>query len=219
MNSPSVLVVEDSALFRMALQNLLSQVQGPRFVLCSSSSFLKQMAKLDQDIVLIDAVTWILGTEALTEAIQLVSTTASVILLGRDDQLEKHIEAIRAGAVGFVKQTAHLKVLLKAIKAVGRGEVWFEERLLRAILSQANPEQKPIRLNEREQRILHLITTGKTNKEIAVQLGFTERTIKGYVSTLFRRTGVPNRSALTGYALAHGLTRLALASGSSVRLP
>ena len=62
-----------------------------------------------------------------------------------------------------------------------------------------------ISLKPTEQKVLNLLVGGKTNKEIAALLGYTERTIKGHISNLFLKTGQSARSGLCGYAVARGL--------------
>ena len=64
------------------------------------------MPKINQNVVVIDAVTWAGDLQALVGAVQQASMVMPVILLGREDLLNRHLEVLRAGAVGFVNQTA-----------------------------------------------------------------------------------------------------------------
>lgn len=210
--SISVLLVEDSALFRAALTNVFARNEALNLAVCPSNAFLRKKGRVNEEVVIIDAVTWASGLQSMVEAVEITSKAAPVLLLGRDDLLQAHVEAVRAGAVGYLKQTAPAEVVIKAIKGAARGGVCFEQSLLRKVFIQTSLEEKVRerrQLNQNEQRILALIASGRTNKEIAADLGFTERTIKAYVSNLLRKIGVHNRSALTSYAMTHGLTTCA----------
>lgn len=211
MKSPSILLVEDSALFRMALANTLFKQLGIKVVVCSSSS-LATPKRIREDVVVIDAVTWSVGQRALVKAVENLSPASPVVLLGRKDLLVNHLEALQAGAVGFVKQTASTRVLVEAVRTVIKGKVWFERELFEEIYVQHRPTGKwhqGIRLNPREKQVLALVAVGMTNKEIGQRLALGERTIKAYISNLFRETGVANRSGLTSFAITHGLAQFA----------
>ena len=212
MKSVPILLVEDSVLFRNALRNILGRDRSFNVVTCSANHLPNKIDKFRQyGVVVIDAVTWIAGLQALREAVQRLSASAPVILLGREDLVESHAEALRAGAVGFIKQTASDRELIKAVKAVAKGEVWFERGLFRRLFVQSTSSEvrRPKSgFTSREKQIMAFLANGKTNKEIGVYLGLTERTIKSYVSNLFRKTGISNRSGLASYAVVHGLAHL-----------
>lgn len=202
-----VLLVEDSALFRSALANLFSQKSEFSLTVCSSTSFPKRLSRTACDVVVIDVVTWSSSPEALLGTVRQASMSVPTIVLGREDLLGSYLRAFRQGAVGFVKQTAPAHVLFQAVRAVARGKVWIDGKLFRqALVSYTSTRrEQTTQFTPREQLIVDLVAHGKTNKEIGVCLGLTERTIKAYVSNLCRKIGVPNRSALTGYAIAHNL--------------
>ena len=131
MGALTLLLVEDSPLFRTALVNILGQNKRTkiRTRACSSSSFLGRIATISEDAVMIDAVTWLAGLQALVSSVEQASMIAPVLLLGREDLLGKHMQALHAGAVGFVKQTAPLRVITEAVRTVSAGGVWFERQL------------------------------------------------------------------------------------------
>ncbi len=204
----ALLLVEDSALFRAALTNTLTRNRAIRVVACSSSSLLERNDLSSYDVVILDSITWAAGPDSLVQAAEAISKYAPVLLLGREEVVDSQLEALRKGAVGFVKQTASIKVLQKAIHAVSKGKIWLERDLFRKVTltSAKNPGRG--RLRDRDEKILYLVAAGKTNKEIGAVLGFTERTIKAHVSDLFRTVGVPNRAGLAAYAIARGLAIL-----------
>lgn len=208
----TVLLVEDSILFRSALRNILDRSKSLSVVACPGSRIRSRSVNVKQyAVVVIDAVTWSAGLQALRDAVRWLSVSAPVILLGRDDLMESHMEAVRAGAVGYIKQTVSDRVVIKAVKAVAHGEVWFERGLFRSVFIQsslAEMRRQKSGFTSTEEQIMTFLASGRTNKEIGVSLDLTERTIKGYVSNLFRKTGISNRSGLASYAVVHGLGHL-----------
>lgn len=203
-----ILLVEDSALFCSAVSNVLAGHGILNLTACSSSSFVKKAAEISHHVVIIDAVTWAASQRALVETVQRTSISTPVILLGREDLLESYLEVLRAGAVGFLKQTASPQMVIKAVRAVATGGVWFERSLFRKIFLQVLQGEKKrgeISLSSKERQILNFVAGGKTNKEIGTYVGLAERSVKAYVSNLFRKVGVPNRSALSSFAVRHGL--------------
>lgn len=206
MVSPSILLIEDSALFRNALANLFALQKLGKLTCCSSERILKRPAVAGYDVVLIDAVTWTCSLPELAELVARVSASLPVILLGREDLFSSYLDALRAGAVGFVSQTASARELSRAVQSVVSGGVWFEGQLLQEILLQT-PFPRDIRLNPKEKLIMDLVVRGRTNKEIGASLGLRERTIKSYMAGLFLKTGASNRSGLAAYAITHGLAR------------
>ncbi len=163
---------------------------------------------LPYDAVVIDAVTWGAGLQSLVDAIHETAENTPVVLLGREDLLERQFEALRAGALGFVKQTAAPQVLFKAVRSVATGGVWFERDSFRKVFFQNPPMPQGLYLSQKEVQIITLVAGGKTNKEIGAFLGLAERTIKACLSSLYRKIGVPNRSSLASYAIVQGLKPL-----------
>jgi len=213
MRGISILLVEDSVLFRSALINLFAKYNLISVVACSSSSLASSLQRARRDVVVIDTVSWTAGLTLLVKAVKSTSMTTPVILLGREDLVESQVEVFAAGPVGFVEQTASAQVLVQAVRAVANKHVWFDARLFRRIIrsdSSVNKwgkRQEP-HFNQKELQVLAFIACGKTNKEIGIKLGRTERTIKAYVSQLFQKTGFSGRSGLAGFAVTHRVAKL-----------
>jgi DNA-binding NarL/FixJ family response regulator len=149
------------------------------------------------------------GIEA-TRRIHRLNPDARVLVLTTfaDDQRVR--EAIQAGATGYLLKDILKADLLRALRdaAVGRPSLHPEvqQHLMREVAGKASPEQAAhASLTEREIGILRLIAEGRSNKEIAAALYLTEGTIKGYVSTIFDKLGVEDRTQAALYAVKHGL--------------
>jgi len=174
---------------------------------------------LQTHVVLVDAGTFAKGTEALEELIREYSRLAPVLLLTREDRLEMLLAGLKAGAVGFVEQSASIKELQKAIVTVAEGNTWCDTKAFQKVMSflPALPYSKEPRLTEREEEVLSHVSQGQSNKEIAAQLGLSPQSVKVYVSNLLRKSGVSNRSGLAHYAVARTLARTQLTRKNGVK--
>jgi DNA-binding NarL/FixJ family response regulator len=120
-----------------------------------------------------------------------------------DDALER---ALRAGTAGVVPTQCAYATLLRAIRAVSRGEIWANRRLTAQALEHSfgagspgtSPEDE---LTERERQIVAEVGRGLRNKEIARRLRISEKTVKNHLSNIFRKLKVDNRFAVGLYSL------------------
>jgi DNA-binding NarL/FixJ family response regulator len=144
------------------------------------------------------------GLKSMYPSIRMVAT-------GNLSSEEMALRALCAGAKGFIEETATVDEFKQAIRTVYRGEVWAPPKLLSKFIERVTTiprtvgAQAPQVFTERERDVLHLLVSGRSNKEIGVVLGIEERTVKAHVAKLMRKTGVPNRIALSVHALTHSL--------------
>ncbi len=101
-------------------------------------------------------------------------------------------ELLRMGYRGLLSASDGPEVLKKALQALRRGEVWAE----RMVLAEALIPRESRRLTPQELKVLNLLGRGLSNRDIARQLGVGEKTVKGYLSKLFAKTGTKNRTDL-----------------------
>jgi len=116
------------------------------------------------------------------------------------------VDAIRAGAIGYLLKDADSHELRRAIKAAAAGQVQLSPqaaaRLLREIRT---PEKSAEVLTERERDVLQLLAQGMSNKEISRTLNIAEQTVKTHVSHILDKLGVPSRTQAALYAIRIGL--------------
>jgi DNA-binding NarL/FixJ family response regulator len=126
----------------------------------------------------------------------------------RDDDI---LRAILAGAKGYLPEEAPAEEFKKAIREVYAGSVWIPRRVLAKFIERATMSPRRIeprsdeKISEREREVLRLLVSGCSNREIAVELGIIERTVKAHVAQLLRKVGVTNRIALSVHAVTHSL--------------
>jgi DNA-binding NarL/FixJ family response regulator len=134
-----------------------------------------------------------------------------LIVMGdhRDD--ETIINAIAAGAKGYLEETASPEQVMQAIEVVQSGSIWAPRRVLSLFVDRMlNASLRPVRRHNmhftlREHEVLKLLVAARSNREIARSLGIEERTVKAYIARLMRKVGVENRIALSIHAASRAL--------------
>jgi len=121
-----------------------------------------------------------------------------------DEEME--FQAIRAGSCGCISNASDLDTLLKAVSAVGKGEIWVSRRVASRLiskLSEAPESPNSNGLTPQEWKVLGLLASGARNKEIANRLSVSENTVKTHLSTIYRKINVDCRLAATLYYFQH----------------
>lgn len=140
----------------------------------------------------------------ILEAVRRTRPGIRQIVIGPPNSDELVLESIVAGARAYLDSLAAPQTVRQAIEIVVSGSIWAPRRLLSKLIDRllgvpANsftPMEKP-HLTDREQQVLELVLLAKSNREIAVQLGIEERTVKAHVGRLMKKLGTDNRIALS----------------------
>jgi DNA-binding NarL/FixJ family response regulator len=126
---------------------------------------------------------------------------------------EMILNAIVAGAKGYVDEAALPAEFLQAVRVVSQGSVWAPRHVFTMFIERSSsapgcmfPAGRAT-LTNREKDVLELLVGGRSNREIGSPLGIQERTVKAHVAKLMRKVGVQNRIALSVHALTHSLVR------------
>jgi len=216
MKSIRVLVVDDHEIVREGLQTLLSEEADFDVVgAAGDGTIAVTLAEATKpDVIIMDLVMPGLDGIEATRRILRNNPEARVLVLTTFADDRRVREAIQAGATGYLLKDVLKADLLRALRdaAIGRPSLHPEvqQHLMREVAGKTSSSQGPaaphLSLTEREVGILRLIADGRSNKEIAAALYLTEGTIKGYVSTIFDKLGVEDRTQAALYAVKHGLT-------------
>jgi len=202
MDSIRVLIVDDHPFYREGVRTMLSVESGIEIAgeLASGDEVVAQAANLQPDVILMDLkMPGINGIEA-TRRILHTSPHIGVLVLTMFEADETVFAAMRAGARGYLLKDVGQEELVRAVKAVNRGEAIFSpaiaERLILyfaalkpAVANLAFPE-----LTDREREILHLIAQGHSNSEIAERLLLRTKTVQNHVSNIFSKLQVADRA-------------------------
>lgn len=134
-----------------------------------------------------------------------------LIVMGDNRDDETIINAIAAGAKGYLEETASPELVMQAIDVVQSGSIWAPRRVLSIFVDRMlNSSSRPVRRHNmrftlREREVLKLLVAAHSNREIARSLGIEERTVKAYIARLMRKVGVENRIALSIHAASREL--------------
>jgi DNA-binding NarL/FixJ family response regulator len=200
-----VLLVDDQRLMREGLRTLLELEQGLQVAgeAENGQAALQMVESLHPDVVLMDIrMPGMDGVEA-TRRLKLRWPDVKVIILTTFDDDAYIFEGLRAGALGYLLKDVSGSELTEAIRKVAQGGALIEPSVARKVLAefsrltpQSGAAVTPLSeaLSTREEEIIHWIAKGLTNKEIASRLNLTEGTVKNYVTTVFQKLGVQDRT-------------------------
>ncbi|OBA79005.1 response regulator transcription factor [Mycolicibacterium phocaicum] len=150
------------------------------------------------------------GVEATTQVLA-VSPASRVLVLSASDERDDVLEAVKAGATGYLVKSASKAELADAVRATGEGRAVFTPGLAGLVLGEhrrmaKTPGADPAAgLTERETEILRYVAKGLTAKQIAERLTLSHRTVENHVQATFRKLEVANRVEAARYAIEHGL--------------
>ena len=151
------------------------------------------------------------GIEATREIrTKLPKTRVLMLTTFADD--EALFASIMAGASGYVLKQVRGGELVRAIRAVGKGESLLDPAVTNAVLERLRKgkhlmkDERLARLSPQEERILTLVADGRTNKEIGDELGLAEKTVKNYVSSILSKLEVARRAEAAAYLARHTTT-------------
>jgi len=195
-----VAVVDDHSLFRAGVTQSLAMDETIEIVGegASASDAVKIARSLSPDIVLLDISMPGNGIEAARQIRQLPSPP-QVAMLTVSEGDEDVLNALDAGAVGYLLKGIRAQDLILAVKSVAAGETFVSPNLaLRMLSAKSRVEESPITsLSEQEQRTLRLVAMGLTNGEIGEHLNVQERTVKYHVTNILKKLNVRNRVEAT----------------------
>jgi NarL family two-component system response regulator LiaR len=209
-----VLIAEDHTLVRQGVRQLCGQLGG--FTVVAEAANGAQAVALARttrpDVILMDIVMPdVDGVEAIRQILR-EAPTARIIALTMYRQEQYMLDAIRAGARGYLLKTVDAGELIAAIRAVHRGDYLIDPIIAARVLSEfhlAIPEASRVEpLTESEMAVLRLVARGVDNKDIAQALNYSVYTVSNRLRTIYEKLYVTNRTQAARYALSHGWARL-----------
>lgn len=215
-----VLLVDDQPLVRAGLQRILGSEPGVEVVAEASdgAEALERLGEHEVDVVVMDIrMRGMDGIEA-TRRIR-AADGPPVLVLTTFDEDDILWGAIDAGAAGFILKEASAEDLIRATVTVARGGAWLDPEVTPRVLAWRRDEATagalpPVRpgtpapeLTDRENDVLVLMASGRTNAEIAEELIVGQATVKSHISSIFTKLGVRDRAGAIVHAYQHGLVQ------------
>ena len=209
-----VLIADDHAIVREGIRQVLCSDASSGFdVVGEASNGLEAVAlatRLKPDVVVLDlTMPELSGLEAAARIREAVPE-AAILVLSIHDHEEYVTQSVRAGAQGYLRKDSPPAELRGAVRTLFEGGSYFSAPVVRSISSSRRREDDGSRakldeLTPREREVLVEIARGRTNKEMAAQLGISVRTVESHRDTLMRKLGIRGAAALTRFAVDAGI--------------
>jgi DNA-binding NarL/FixJ family response regulator len=209
-----VLLVDDHDLFRTGLRNLLEeqtvQVVGEA---ADGAQAVRMVRELAPDVVVMDLnMPGMTGVEA-TRQVTSQAPLTRVVVLTISDQDEDVMNAILAGACGYLMKDSSIQDLMQGIRAAAVGESLISPHIAAKVLQRMRAtgtneqDAATIRaeLSDRELEVLKLIANGKDNAQIAADLHISPKTVKNHISNILMKLQIDNRIQAAVYAVRSGI--------------
>lgn len=197
-----VLLVDDSPILRLGLRSALEDCTDIEIVAeaGTAAAGLEQLNRLKPDVVLLDLnLPDKSGLLACRDYLRSRPGTAVLILTSSNSERHMH-DAIEAGARGYLLKENEGTALATALRTVAAGHSVVDPSMAGQILNllrhkgTQSPADRLAALSAQERRVVALLASGLTNKEIGDQLGLTEKTVKNYLATIFSKLNITRRT-------------------------
>jgi NarL family two-component system response regulator LiaR len=212
MTKIRVLIVDDHGIVRQGLRTYLELLDDIEVIgeAENGTEAVAQVRQHQPDVVLMDLVMPEMdGIEATRQVIDINPSTRVIVLTSFADD-EKVFPAIKAGATGYLLKDISPADLANAIRAVHAGETHLHPDITKKLVEQlvgpkTDPEPVADDLTPRELEVLRLIAQGMNNRQIALALTISEKTVKTHVSHILNKLHLADRTQAAIYAHRHGV--------------
>lgn len=210
-----IILGEDHALMREGTRQILQQQSDLRVVgeAGDGNQVIALAQELQPDVAILDIHMPGPNAIEITRRLASVASKTQVLILTAYDDDELILAAMEAGAAGYLLKTVRASELVDAVRAVHQGRTVLDSAVARKIAMLASRHRlEPVpeeTLTPRELDVLQLVSLGLRNKEIASQLGVSNRTVEGHLSNILAKLGVSTRTAAVVRAVANNWLQLA----------
>lgn len=206
-----LLIADDHLIIRQGLRLILETENDFELIgeASDGNEALSLCKRLKPDVVLMDLRMPNMDGLTAIERLRAEQSNIAVVILTTFNEDELMFRGLQAGARGYLLKDTDRSTLFDTIRAAARGETLLKPEIMARVLSQANApkaaSKEPIALTDRELEVLEAVARGERSKEIAVQLGISERTVKAHLASIYSKLGVDSRAAAIAVAAQRGL--------------
>jgi DNA-binding NarL/FixJ family response regulator len=215
MDAPlRVMLVDDHVVVRDGIKSLLEATDD--LVVCAEAGSVREAVAVAEralpDVIVMDVRLQDGSGIQATRDIRATRPQTQVLMLTSFADDEALFASIMAGAAGYVLKQIRGDELIQAIRTVGRGRSLLDPEVTASVLDRLRKgkhllmDEKLARLSPQEERILGLVSDGKTNGQIGQELGLAEKTVKNYVSSILTKLEVARRAEAAAYLARHTTT-------------
>ncbi|MBT2293154.1 response regulator transcription factor [Paenibacillus albidus] len=217
MNTIKVLIVDDHQLVRDGLKLIVET--NKRFDIIGEAEngqvALRLIEELKPDVILLDLNMPVMGGMDTIEVLSNNECEIPVIILTTYNEDELMVNALALGAKGYLLKDTNRANLFRTIESAIRGETLLQSDIMSKVLaakerkegSDSKEMERPI-LTDKEKVILQFVARGYKSKEIAFDMGVTERTVKAHLTSIYSKLGVDSRSQAVATAMERGIIHI-----------
>jgi DNA-binding NarL/FixJ family response regulator len=203
--------VDDHGFYRAGLRGLLADEGLEVTEAASGEAAVDVVATAAPDVVLMDLhMPGMSGIEATRRLGEIAALPVVMLTVSADDR--DVVDAVRAGARGYLLKDAAIEEIVAGVRAAAGGGAWISPHVTGALLDRlrasgeaAADDPAAVELTEREHAVLRLVAAGKDNAAIGRELHISSGTVRKYVSSILVKLGVDNRVEAAVYAVRRGL--------------
>jgi DNA-binding NarL/FixJ family response regulator len=208
------MVVDDHPMWRDAVARDLAEAgYEVAATAADGAQALRVVGAARPDVVVLDLQLPDMSGVEVTRGLRAAYPAAGVLVLSASGEQQDVLDAVKAGALGYLLKTASRTELLDAVRRTAGGDAVFTPGLAALVLGEfrrlaAAPAGKGAgapQLTERETQILRMVATGQSYKQIATRLTLSHRTVQNHVQNTLGKLHLHNRVELVRYAIEHGL--------------
>lgn len=212
--SIKVMIADDHALIREGIRHLLEYDNSIEVIAEANDGFecIEKLIEITPDVLLLDInMPHLNGLEVL-EKLKSEHIFIKTLILTVHNEIEYLVKAIEIGASGYILKDSGSEELKQAINIIFEGDTYIQPSLLPALNSRLininNEKEKLESLTKRELEILTQVASGMFNKEIAINLNISERTVKNHLSNIFKKIDVSDRTQAAVFAIKNNIVKL-----------
>ena len=200
-----VVVVDDHAVVRAGLVSLLASTEDITCVGTAGdgSAALELVQRLDPDVLVLDLSMPGKNGVSTMQDLRARGLSTRVLVLTSFAESELVLDAVHAGADGYLLKESQAESILEGIRRVAAGEAPVDPAVAGSLLHTVRDQAAGAMLTDREQEVLELVRQGRPNKTIARRLGISEHTVKAHLTRILQRIGVTDRLQAALWAERH----------------